>query len=214
MNDNPKFSLPIATDQKIAYINARLMDTETNLDSNGALLTMGDKIVDLGPNLFNEGVPSGIEVIDCHGHLLTPGLIDIQVHFREPGQTHKETLSTGSKSAAAGGITTVVCQPNTKPAIDDVVTVEFIKSRARETSYINILMYGAISKNMQGTELTDMGKLIEAGVVGFTDDGLPVMDANLMRKALSYSSMFNVPIAQHAEDLVDRGHFFPQWSPA
>lgn len=186
---------------RVAYINARLIDPETGLDTLGALLTEGDKIADFGPTLFNDGVPDGIEVVDCGGHVLAPGLIDIQVHFREPGQGQKETIATGSKSAAAGGITTVVCQPNTKPVIDDVPIIEFLKTRARETSYINIRTYGCISKGMQGTELTDMGKLVEAGAVGFTDDGLPIMNALLMRRAFSYASILGVPVAQHAEDL-------------
>lgn len=185
----------------VAYVNARLFDPATGLDALGALITEGDKIVDFGAELSGGNVPEGSKIIDCGGHLLCPGLIDIQVHFREPGQTNKETLESGSKSAASGGITTVVCQPNTKPVIDDVVQIEFLKSRARETAYININTYAAISKNMAGNELSDMGKLVEAGAVGFTDDGLPVMNSLLMRRALTYSSMFNVPIAQHAEDL-------------
>ena len=197
------FQLPTRTNatRKVAYINARLIDPESGLDSKGALLTEGNIIADLGPRLFNDGVPEGIETVDCGGHILAPGLIDIQVHFREPGQGHKETLATGSKSAAVGGVTTVVCQPNTKPVIDDVPVIEFLKARARETAYINILTYGAISKNMKGEELTDMGKLVEAGAVGFTDDGLPVMNALLMRRAFTYASTLGVPISQHAEDL-------------
>lgn len=187
--------------KKTAYINARLFDPDSNLDIKGGLLTIGEKIADLGKDLFKDSIPENVEIIDCKGHLLCPGLIDLQVHFREPGQTHKESIATGSKSAASGGITTVVCQPNTKPVIDEVPIVEFIKAKARETSYINIHMYGCITKGMQGQEMTDMGKLVEAGVVGFTDDGLPVMDALLMRRALTYSSMFGVVIAQHAEDL-------------
>ena len=184
-----------------AYVNARLFDPATGLDVMGALITDGDKIVDFGAGLLQENMPEGARIIDCDNHLLCPGLLDIQVHFREPGQAHKETLESGSKSAASGGITTVVCQPNTKPVIDDVVQMEFLKSRARETAYINITTYASISKNMEGKELTDMGKLVEAGAVGFTYDGLPVMNSLLMRRALTYSSMFNVPIAQHAEDL-------------
>ncbi len=134
--------------------------------------------------------------------MLAPGLLDIQVHFREPGFEHKETIHTGSKSAAAGGITTVVCQPNTNPVIDSPLIVEYIKSRARETSYINIRLYASISKAMKGAELTEMALLKETGlVVGFTDDGLPVMNAELMRRAFEFSKMLNVPIAQHAEDL-------------
>jgi dihydroorotase len=188
--------------RRTAYINARLFDPETKLDKKGALLTEGSKIADLGPRLFNDGVPEGIEVVDCKGHLLCPGLIDLQVHFREPGQEHKETIATGSKSAASGGITTVVCQPNTKPVLDEVPILEFVKNRARETAYVNIRAYAAISKGMKGEALTEMGLLKETGiVVGFTDDGLPVMNSLLMRRAMEYASMLGLPCAQHAEDL-------------
>lgn len=187
--------------RKTAYINARLFDAASGLDSRGALLTIGNSIADFGPKLFNDGVPEGVEVIDCQGHLLSPGLLDIQVHFREPGQEHKETIATGSRSAAAGGVTTVACMPNTTPVIDDISVVAFIYRRARETSYVNVHPYAAISKGQKGEELTEMGLLMEAGAVGFTDDGLPVMNAGVMRKALAYTREFGIPIAQHAEDL-------------
>lgn len=198
------FTLPTRTltkDHKVAYINARLFDPESGLDVKGGLLTKGGIIADLGPRLFNDGTPEGAEVIDCKGHLLCPGLLDIQVHFREPGQEYKETIHTGSKSAAAGGVTTVACMPNTRPVIDEVSVVEFINRRARESAYINVRTYAAISKGQKGESLTEMGLLKEAGVVGFTDDGLPVMNALLMRRALAYARELGLPVAQHAEDL-------------
>ncbi|MBY0408510.1 MAG: amidohydrolase family protein, partial [Rickettsiales bacterium] len=187
--------------KKVAYINARLFDAESGLDQKGALLTIGDEIADFGPAIFNGGIPEGAEVVDCGGHLLTPGLLDIQVHFREPGQEYKETIGTGSMSSAAGGVTTVACMPNTKPVIDDISVVAFIYRRARETAFVNVRPYAAISKGMKGEEITEMGLLREAGAVGFTDDGLPVKNAGLMRKALAYSKEFGIPVAQHAEEL-------------
>lgn len=187
--------------KKVAYINARLFDPESGLDKKGALLTEGDTIKDFGPGLFKDGVPAGIEVVDCKGHLLCPGLLDIQVHFREPGQEYKETLATGSKSAAAGGVTTVACMPNTKPVIDNVAIMAFIEKRARESAYVNVKSYAAITKGQKGEEITEMGLLKEAGAVGFTDDGLPVMNSGVMRKALAYARELGVPVAQHAEDL-------------
>nr|WP_253308866.1 dihydroorotase [Rickettsia endosymbiont of Ceutorhynchus assimilis] len=182
---------------KIAYTNARIIDPETKLDIKGSLLTEGDKIVDFGESLFST---SGVdETIDCEGLVLMPGLIDIHVHFREPGQEHKETIHTGSKSAAAGGVTTVVCQPNTVPAIDSVVLAKYLKYRAFETSHVNVQFYAKITTSEE--KLTKMALLKEAGAVGFTDDGMPVMNPMIMRQALLYSSMLGVPIAQHAEDL-------------
>jgi dihydroorotase len=187
--------------KKIAYVNARLFDAESGLDAKGGLLTIGDGIADFGAHLSKDKMPEGAQIIDCKGHLLTPGLLDIQVHFREPGQEYKETIATGSKSAAAGGVTTVACMPNTKPVIDDIAVIAFLQKRARETAYVNVRTYAAISKAMKGEEITEMGLLVEAGAVGFTDDGLPVMNAGVMRKALAYSRELGVPIAQHAEDL-------------
>lgn len=187
--------------KKVAYINARIIDPESGFDAKGALLTEGSKIADFGENLFSDGVPEGVEVVDCGGHALVPGLIDIQVHFREPGQENKEDIASGSKAAAAGGVTTAVCMANTSPPIDSVHMVEFVKKRARETSFVNIETYATITKGMGGEELSEMGLLKEAGAVGFSDDGLPVMNSKVMRRAMEYAKMFNVPIAQHAEDL-------------
>ncbi|MDN5248351.1 MAG: dihydroorotase [Wolbachia endosymbiont of Tyrophagus putrescentiae] len=182
---------------KIAYVNARIIDPATKLDIKGSLLTCGNKIVDFGESL---PLTSDInETIDCKGLVLMPGLVDIHVHFREPGEEHKETIYTGSKSAAAGGVTTVVCQPNTAPAIDNTVLAKYLRYRALETSHVNVEFYARITTSEK--KLTEMALLKEAGAVGFTDDGLPVMDPFIMRQALLYSSVLNVPIAQHAEDL-------------
>lgn len=188
-------------DRKVAYTNARLIDPETGLDSVGGLLTVGNMIADIGEHLFNGGVPEGAEIVDCGGHVLCPGLLDIQVHFREPGFEYKETIETGSKSAAAGGVTTVACMPNTKPVIDDPSVVAFVHKRARETGYVHVRTYASISKNMKGEELTEMALLVQEGAVGFTDDGLPMMNAQIMRQALTVCKELGVPVAQHAEDL-------------
>ncbi|WP_395878134.1 dihydroorotase [Ehrlichia muris] len=184
----------------VAYINARIIDPESKLDIRGSLLTKGDKVIDFGPDLFANGIPSTVdEVVDCNNNILMPGLIDIHVHFREPGQEHKENINTGSKSAAAGGVTTVVCQPNTIPTISSVIIAKYIKMRALESAYVNIEFYGSITK--PDNSLSDMALLKEAGAVGFTDDGMPVMNSLIMRQALIYSSMLDTVIAQHAEDL-------------
>lgn len=198
--DNQTFTSPQSqpTPGKIAYTNARIIDPATNTDINGTLITEGDTILDFGENIET---PSDAETVDCQGHVLCPGLLDIQVHFREPGQEYKETIETGSRSAAAGGVTTTVCMANTTPPIDDVSTLEFVNKRARESAYVNVYAYAAITKGLKGEELTEMAMLKDAGAIGFSDDGLPVMNSMTMRRAMEYASMLDIPIAQHAEDL-------------
>jgi dihydroorotase len=196
-----KFDLPYnqaaSQDNKILFKNARIIDAASGFDKVGDLLVVGDKIADFGGEIEAQGA----RIIDCAGKVLTAGLIDIQVHFRDPGQTHKEDLASGSKSAVAGGITAVVCQPNTSPTIDSVDVLDYIRLKAREIAYCNVFAYGCISKKMKGEELADLHSLKNAGAVGFTDDGLPVMNANLMRRAFEYSRDLDVVLAQHAEDL-------------
>ncbi len=197
----PKFELPynknVSQNDKILFKNARIIDAFSNYDKIGDLLIIGDKIADFGDEIKEEGA----KIIDCKGNVLTSGLIDIQVHFRDPGQSHKEDLASGSKSAVAGGITTVVCQPNTSPTIDSVEILDYVRLKAKESAYCNVLAYACITKKMKGEELTEFMSLKKAGAVGFTDDGLPVMNANLMRKAFEYSKDLDIVIAQHAEDL-------------
>ncbi len=187
--------------KKTAYINARVMDPASGLDSKGYVLTAGGTITEVARGNFDDDTTHDFDVVDCKGHVLCPGLLDIQVHFREPGQEYKETIETGSRSAAAGGVTTVACMPNTSPVIDDPSIVDFVHQRGRDTGYCNVRTYAAISKGMKGVDLTEMKLLVDAGAVGFTDDGLPCMNAGLMRQALTYAKDLGVPVAQHAEDL-------------
>ena len=152
-----------APPEAVAYVNARLLDPQSGRDEAGALLTEGRKIADLGPGLFADGVPDGVAVVDCGGHCLAPGLVDMHVHLREPGHEHKETLASGSLSAAVGGVTTMACMPNTNPVIDDIALVQFIERRARETSIVRIHPIAAITKGLRGEQLTELGMLVEAG---------------------------------------------------
>ena len=184
-----------------AYVNARLLDPDSGLDASGALLAKEGVIADFGPALFADGVPDGTLTVDCGGHCLAPGLIDMHVHLREPGHEHKETIATGGLAAAAGGVTSVACMPNTKPVIDDVALIEFVQRRAREAKGVKVYPVGAVTKGLEGRQLTEMGMLAEAGAVGFSDDGLPVADSQVMRRALSYARPFGLIVSQHAEDL-------------
>jgi dihydroorotase len=143
----------------------------------------------------------GVEIIDAKGAIVTPGFCDMHVHFREPGHEYKETIETGSQSAAAGGFTTVAVMPNTFPVNDNRSVTELILSQARETSNINILPIGAITNGLKGETLSDMGELKEAGCIGYSDDGRPVSNSEIMRRALEYSKMFDLPCIQHSEVL-------------
>ncbi|CAA7624069.1 Dihydroorotase [Magnetospirillum sp. LM-5] len=184
----------------VAYVNARLLDPASGLDRPGALLTNGETIADVGPGLFQGGVPSGIEVVDCSGHCLAPGLIDMRVQLREPGEEHKETLRSAGEAAVAGGVTAMVCLPNTDPVIDEVATVEFVARRARKIGLAKVYPYAAATKGLEGKELAEMGFLMEAGALAFTDGVKAIGDSQTMRRALSYAATFGALIVQHPED--------------
>lgn len=184
----------------VAYVNARLLDPASGLDAKGALLTNGETIADVGPGLFQGGVPSGIDIVDCHGQCLAPGLVDMRVQLREPGEEHKETLKSAGEAAVAGGVTSMVCLPNTDPIIDEVATVEFVARRARKNGLAKVYPYAAATKKLEGRELSEMGFLLEAGALGFTDGIKAIADTQIMRRALSYAATFGALIVQHPED--------------
>jgi len=192
---------------RVAYVNARLIDPASGLDANGALLTEGEQIVDLGARLFDDGVPDGIEVVDAKGSCLAPGLVDIRVQLREPGEEHKETIASAGAAAVSGGVTSMVCLPNTDPVIDDVAGIEFIARRAREVKRAKVYAYAAATRELAGKDITEIGLLSEAGAVGFTDGVRAIANSRVMRRALSYSTTFDALIVQHPEDpaLADGG---------
>lgn len=185
---------------RTAYINARLLDPASGLDQIGALLTEGTRISDLGPGLFANGVPEGIAVVDCGGQCLAPGLVDMRVQLREPGEEHKETIASASAAAAAGGITAMVALPNTDPVVDDVSGVEFVARRAREVKLVKVFTYGALTRRLEGKEITEMGLLASYGAVGFTDGTVAVKNAQVLRRALAYSRAFGAVVVQHPEE--------------
>ncbi|MDR0533496.1 MAG: dihydroorotase [Verrucomicrobiales bacterium] len=163
--------------------------------------TVRDLKVENGKIVKEFSVANGeIETIDANGKVVCPGLIDIHVHLREPGQTAKETIATGTQSAAAGGFTTVVAMPNTTPPVDSTATVSWIIQRARETGVVNVYPTGCISQGMAGELLAPIGSLKKAGVVAITDDGKCIQNNELMRRALEYARMFNLVVMDHCQD--------------
>jgi dihydroorotase len=183
-----------------AFVNARLLNPATSLDSPGALLTEGEAIADFGPDLFEDGVPDGIATVDCGGLCLVPGLVDLRVHLREPGDEHKETLSSAGRAAAAGGITSMVTLPNTDPVIDDVSVVEFVARRARLLALAKVYVYAAATKGLEGRGLAEMGMLAEAGAVAVTDGPFAIADSQVMRRCLTYALNFGLVVVQRPED--------------
>ena len=185
---------------RTAFVNARLLDPASGLDTPGALLVEGERIVDLGPRLFADGKPADATVIDCHGRCLAPGLIDMRVHAREPGEEYKETIATASAAAVAGGVTTMVCLPNTDPVIDNPSLVGFVLQRGREAALAHVETYATVTQGAEGERIAEMGLLAEAGAIAFTDGTKAVADPVVMRRALSYAKMFGRTIVQHPEE--------------
>ena len=175
----------------------RVVDPANQFDAIADVLVIDGKISAIGKNL---AAPAGVETLDAKGKIVSPGLIDLHVHFREPGQTAKENIATGTAAAARGGFTSVVCMPNTSPAIDSAGTVALIHERAREQGAVNVFVTGAITKGIEGEELAPIGGLKKAGVIAITDDGHCVQNNELMRRACEYAKMFGLPIFDHCQD--------------
>jgi dihydroorotase len=173
----------------------RIIDLANGIDRIGDLFVRDGRIVDSLPK--NE---KDVEVIDASGKVVSPGLIDIHVHFREPGQSHKETIETGARCAAAGGFTTVVCMPNTSPVADSPATIAWIQERAASTACVNVFCTGAITRGLAGEEMAPIGALAAAGVVALTDDGRCVQNHGVMRRAVEYARQYGLPIMDHCQE--------------
>ena len=178
--------------------NGHVIDPANKRDEVGDVYIEDGKIVASRSEFRNPN--SEIEEIDASGLIVTPGLIDMHVHLREPGFGHKETIESGSRAAAAGGFTTIVCMPNTSPVADDPSTIAWIKSRAATAACVNVLPAGAISKDLAGEELAPIGSLVQAGIVAITDDGHCIQNHELMRRAVEYARMVDVPVLDHCQD--------------
>ena len=200
MNGTWTTARPDAKSGKRAYINARILNPATGMDETGALLTDGELIADFGPQLFADGKPDDIPIIDCAGHCLAPGLVDMRVQIREPGAEHKGTIESAGRSATAGGVTTMVCLPNTDPVIEDMSVVEFVARRARLMGLSKIYPYAAVTKGLKGEDITEMGVLSQYGALAFTDGEKAIANAQVLRRALTYARTFGLMIIQHPEE--------------
>ena len=189
--------------------NARILDPLQKLDMIGSMLVVEGNVASIGADADQDPMAiAATEVIDAGGKLLTPGFIDLHVHFREPGQTQKETIETGSRAAVAGGFTSVCAMANTRPANDNVAITELMLAKAKAAGLCRYFPLGALTKGMAGEDLCDFGTLKASGCVAFSDDGLPVMNSEVMRRALEYTAWLKVPIVAHEEDqhLASKGY--------
>ena len=184
----------------ILLANARIVDPSRDFDMVGDLLIADGVIREAKKGIGAAGVPEGTDVTDCRGKLIAPGLIDMRAFVGEPGAGYRETFASASQAAAAGGVTTIVCQPNTSPVIDDPATVDFVLRRARDTAIVHVHPMAALTKDLEGKEMTEIGLLKAAGAVAFTDGDKSVTNAQVMRRALEYAGDFDALIVHHTED--------------
>jgi dihydroorotase len=182
---------------KLLLKNARVIDPTQKIDARMDVLIEDGKIAACSPDIKSS---QDVKVIDLTGMIVAPGLIDMHTHLREPGLEYKETIASGSAAAVAGGFTSIACMPNTEPVNDNRSITEFIRRKASEANLANVYPIGAISADSEGKKLTEYWDLKEAGIIALSDDGKPVMDAALMRRAMEYASSLSLPVIQHCED--------------
>ena len=189
---------------KLLLKNGRVIDPASEMDSIADVLVENGRIAAVGENL----TAADAELVDCTGKVVAPGLIDMHVHLRDPGLEAKEDVVSGTQAAAAGGFTMVACMANTRPAVDSSILVEGLRERARREGVVRVGVIGALSKGLEGKELSEIGDMKLAGAVAISDDGHHVTRANLFKSALEYAAMFDCLVISHAEDegLVDGGY--------
>ena len=182
------------------FQNARIVDPSRSLDEIGTVIVDGATISAAGADARNQGVPEGAEVVDCTGRTIMPGLVDARVHIGEPGAEHRETIASASVAAAAGGVTSIVMMPDTDPVIDDVALVEFVLRTARDTAVVNVFPAAAITRGLDGREMTEFGLLRQAGAVAFTEGRRTIASPLTMRRALTYARDFGAVIDHVTQD--------------
>jgi dihydroorotase len=187
------------------FVNARLADPGAGTLGVEDLLVVDGRVAARGPAARTHAAAGRAETLDCAGAVLAPGLVDVHVHLREPGQEDKETIATGTAAAVRGGFTSVACMPNTRPALDEPGRLYLVAERARRAGLARVHPVAAITQGLAGERLSDLAALVEAGAVAFSDDGQPVRHGGLMRHALEYARDLSVPVITHAEDLSLRG---------
>ena len=195
---------------QIVIKGGRVIDPSEGVDTVGDVVIEDGRIARVKTNV---APPEGAQVIDADGMVVSPGFIDLHCHLRDPGLEYKETIASGTRAAAKGGFTTVCAMPNTEPTMHTRATVEYVMEKARTEGAVRVLPIGCVTKRSAGAELAEMAELAEAGCIGFSDDGHPVVDSNIMRQALSYASGLGLPIINHCEtpDLFRDGHMNEGW---
>lgn len=184
---------------RILIKGGRVIDPENGIDEVMDVFVDKGVISEIGNNPELDGIE--MEVIDAAGKIVSPGLVDMHCHLRDPGQEYKEDIETGTRSAVMGGITSIACMPNTKPAADNEAVISYIINKAKEVGYVNVYPIGAVSKGLKGEELAEIGEMKFAGAVAISDDGRPVTESGLMRRAMEYADMFDMKVISHCEDL-------------
>jgi dihydroorotase len=184
---------------KLLIKGGRVIDPADKVNRVSDILVENGRIKKVSSNI--KAGTSKVETIDASGKVVIPGLIDMHVHLREPGMEDEETIASGTRAAARGGVTSVVCMANTNPVIDNQAQVEFILLKARDEGVVNVFLVGGVTKGLRGEELSEIGELKDAGVVAISDDGNPIMNTQIMRQALEYAKMFELPVISHCEDL-------------
>lgn len=192
--------MALDTPRPLVFSNARVIDPARELDAPGSIIIADGTILAAGPEAANQGAPYGAEIVDCKGAIACPGLIDMCVSVGEPGAEHRETLASASQAAAAGGVTTICTMPDTDPVIDDPALVDFILRRARDTAIVNVHPLAALTKGLEGNEMTEIGLLKEAGAVAFTNGHKSVKNAQMMRRMMTYARDFDALVIHHTED--------------
>ncbi|PDS34176.1 dihydroorotase [Rhizobium anhuiense] len=184
----------------IVLKNVRIVDPSRNLDEVGTIIAKNGVIIAAGHAAQNQGAPDGAVIRDCTGLVATPGLVDARVHIGEPGGEHRETIASASRAAAAGGVTSIIMMPDTDPVIDDIALVEFVKKTARDTAAVNVYPAAAITKGLAGEEMTEIGLLMQAGAVAFTDAHSSVHDTQVLRRIMTYAREFGAVISCETRD--------------